>query len=93
VYPDHVAIVNRLTVDGRDYFLPEPVTELKNQILEAIKAGGGYVNIPPLRGGPGIDILFSPGMPVTWSQIDVGGDSEGDSDAHADVSTDDQYGL
>ena len=24
----------------------------------------------PLR--PGIDILFSPGMPVTWSQIDVG---------------------
>ena len=67
-----MAIVNRLTVDGRDYFLPEPVTELKHSILEAIKAGGGYVNIPPLRGGPGIDILFSPGMPVTWSQIDVG---------------------
>ena len=67
-----MAIVNRLTVDGRDYFLPDPVTGLKNQILEAIKAGGGYVNIPPLRGGPGIDILFSPGMPVTWSQIDVG---------------------
>lgn len=67
-----MAIVNRLTVDGRDYFLPDPVTGLKTQILEAIKAGGGYVNIPPLRGGPGIDILFSPGMPVTWSQIDVG---------------------
>jgi hypothetical protein len=69
-----VAIVNRLSVDGRDYFLPEPVTELKNKILEAIKAGGGYVNIPPLRSGPGIDILFSPGMPVVWTQIDVGGD-------------------
>jgi hypothetical protein len=69
-----MAIVNRLTVDGRDYFLPEPVTELKNKILEAIKAGGGYVNIPPLRTGPGIDILFSPGMPVVWTQIDVGGD-------------------
>ena len=67
-----MAIVNRLTVDGRDYFLPDPVTELKQQILEAIKNGGGYVNIPPLRGGPGIDILFSPGMPVTWTQIDVG---------------------
>ncbi|WP_374315021.1 hypothetical protein [Microbacterium sp.] len=77
-----MAIVNRLTVDGRDYFLPEPVTELKKSILEAIKAGGGYVNIPPLRGGPGIDILFSPGMPVTWSQIDVG-----DSPAE-DASTD-----
>jgi len=69
-----LAIVNRLTVDGRDYFLPDPVTELRGKILEAIKAGGGYVNIPPLRGGPGIDILFSPGMPVVWTQIDVGGD-------------------
>ena len=69
-----LAIVNRLTVDGRDYFLPDPVAELRDKILDAIKAGGGYVNIPPLRGGPGIDILFSPGMPVTWTQIDVGGD-------------------
>ncbi|MHC3000051.1 hypothetical protein [Microbacterium sp. HJ5] len=66
-----MAIVNRLTVDGRDYFLPEPVSELKKSILNAIKDGGGYVTIPPLRGGPGIDILFSPGMPVTWSQIEV----------------------
>jgi hypothetical protein len=72
-----VAIVHRLTVDGRDYFLPEPVSELKGKILEAIKAGGGYVNIPPLRSGPGIDILFSPGMPVVWTQIDVGAGAEG----------------
>ncbi|CAN5281672.1 hypothetical protein BH11ACT3_BH11ACT3_18420 [soil metagenome] len=67
-----MAMIHRLTVDGRDYFLPEPVTELKANILTAVQAGGGYVNIPPLRGGPGIDILFSPGMPVVWSQIDVG---------------------
>lgn len=73
--------VNRLTVDGRDYFLPDPVTDLKNKILEAIKAGGGYVNIPPLRGGPGIDILFSPGMPVVWTRIEVGGDAEEAADA------------
>ncbi|WP_345800630.1 hypothetical protein AAIB33_14295 [Microbacterium sp. AZCO] len=66
-----MTIVNRLTVDGRDYFLPEPVSELKRDILEAIKGGGGYVTIPPLRGGPGIDILFSPGMPVTWTQIEI----------------------
>ena len=69
-----MTIVNRLTVDGRDYFLPEPVSELKRDILEAIKAGGGYVTIPPLRGGPGIDILFSPGMPVTWTQLDIAGE-------------------
>lgn len=74
-------IVNRLTVDGKDYFLPDPVSELREKILEAVKAGGGYVNIPPLRSGPGIDILFSPGMPVTWTQIDVGGETEADDSA------------
>ena len=68
-------IVHRLTVDGRDYFLPEPVTELRAQILAAIQAGGGYVNIPPLKSGTGVDILFSPGMPVLWTQLDVGGDT------------------
>ena len=69
-------IVNRLTVDGRDYFLPDPVTELREMILDAIRSGGGYVTIPPLRGGSGIDILFSPGMPVTWTRIDIGGDND-----------------
>jgi hypothetical protein len=89
-----VAIVNRLTVDGRDYFLPEPVTELRAQILAAVQAGGGYVNIPPLRGGPGIDILFSPGTAVAWSQIDVGGDTESsEQDLGAHPSHDDQYGI
>lgn len=88
-----MAIVNRLTVDGRDYFLPEPVTQLKTAILEAIKAGGGYVNIPPLRGGPGIDILFSPGMPVTWSQIDVGESPAGEDSAAATATADDDYQL
>ena len=88
-----MAIVNRLTVDGRDYFLPDPVTELKNKILEAIKAGGGYVNIPPLRTGPGIDILFSPGMPVVWTKIDVGGDTEASAEEARPVSSDDFDGL
>ncbi|TDN91404.1 hypothetical protein [Microbacterium sp. BK668] len=72
-----MTIVNRLTVDGRDYFLPEPVSDLKRDILEAIKAGGGYVTIPPLRGGPGIEVLFSPGMPVTWTQLDIAGEQQG----------------
>ncbi len=88
-----MAIVNRLTVDGRYYFLPEPVTELKNKILEAIKAGGGYVNIPPLRTGPGIDILFSPGMPVVWTQIDIGGDNDAAADEGRAAGSDDFDGL
>ncbi len=67
-----MTIVHRLSVDGKDYFLPDPVDSLREQILEAVRSGGGYVNIPPLRGGPGIDILFSPGMPVVWTQIEVG---------------------
>ncbi len=89
-----MAIVNRLTVDGRDYFLPDPVTELKQKILDAIKAGGGYVNIPPLRGGPGIDILFSPGMPVTWTQIDVPSDhAHGSGHDDTDMAIDDYSGI
>ena len=85
--------IHRLTVDGRDYFLPDPVDELRGKILAAIKDGGGYVNIPPLRGGPGIDILFSPGMPVTWSLIDVGGEPSppGGSESEADEPYEDPY--
>ncbi len=83
-----MASVNRLTVDGKDYFLPDPVTDLRVQILDAVKAGGGYVNIPPLRSGPGVDILFSPGMPVVWTRIDVGGDSD-ESDAEDPAAIED----
>jgi len=64
-------IVNRLTVDGKDYFLPEPVDELRAKILAAVRAGGDYVNIPPINSGKGIDILFSPGMPILWTQLDI----------------------
>jgi len=82
--------LNRLTVDGHDYFLPDPVTELREKILVAVRAGGGYVNIPPLRGGPGIDILFSPGMPVTWTRLEVpsGTDASNDADEEVDAYPD-----
>lgn len=83
--------IHRLTVDGRDYFLPDPIEELRAEILKAIQAGGGYVNIPPLRGGPGIDILFSPGMPVTWSLIDVGGEPNEAVNGETDDSYEDPY--
>jgi hypothetical protein len=88
-------IINRLTVDGRDYFLPEPVTELRAKILAAIQAGGGYVNIPPLKSGPGVDILFSPGMPVLWAQLDVGGADSGaaSDDDDGDDLDGDPYGA
>ncbi len=74
-------IVHRLTVDGKDYFLPDPVDELRGRILDAIRAGGGYVNIPPLSSGAGVDILFSPGMPVVWAQLDVGEPAANGADA------------
>jgi len=88
-----LAIVNRLTVDGRDYFLPDPVTALRAKILAAVQAGGGYVNIPPLRTGPGIDILFSPGMAVVWTQIDVGGGGGGDGDDQSSSTAPEEEGY
>lgn len=82
--------INRLTVDGRDFFLPEPVAELKELILQAIRAGGGYVNIPPINGGAGIDILFSPGTPVSWVQITMGAEAPvAETPAAAGPSTED----
>ncbi len=85
-------IIHRLSVDGRDYFLPDPVTELRARILQAIRAGGDWVNIPPLRsGGAGVDILFSPGMPVLWTQIDVGEGGGGSADAPEQPDDVDSY--
>ncbi len=81
-------IVNRLTVDGKDYFLPSPVTELRAKILEAVKAGGGYVNIPGLRGGTGVDILFSPGMPVTWVELDISEPAQESAPVEPDMNLD-----
>jgi len=87
-------ILHRLTVDGKDYFLPEPVTELRSKILAAIQAGGGYVNIPPLKSGAGVDILFSPGMPVLWTQLDVGNEQGERADSgSATPMDDDTYGM
>jgi hypothetical protein len=82
-------IVHRLTVDGKDYFLPDPVTELRNQVLAAVKDGGGYVTIPPLKSGSGVDILFSPGMPVVWTQLDVGGEPDAAQSGNSDINPDD----
>jgi hypothetical protein len=84
--------IHRLTIDGKDYFLPDPVDELRAQILAAVRNGGGYVNIPPLRGGAGVDILFSPGMAVTWTQLDIGeGGETGGSGSEPDDSFEEPY--
>ncbi|MCU1403714.1 MAG: hypothetical protein JWQ43_17 [Glaciihabitans sp.] len=84
-------IVHRLTVDGKDYFLPDPVTDLRDEVLKAVRAGGGYVTIPPLKSGSGVDILFSPGMPVVWTKLDVGGEPEAQvrSSGSSDIDPDD----
>jgi hypothetical protein len=61
---------------------------LKADILHAIRDGGGYVNIPPLKAGSGVDILFSPGMPVVWTQLDVGGEPTPSGTHGTDVDPD-----
>jgi hypothetical protein len=76
-------IINRLTVGGRDYFLPDPVEELREKILAAIRAGGGYVAIPPINGGAGVEILFSPGLPIMWTRLDLSGEEPLSDSAHA----------
>jgi hypothetical protein len=64
-------IVNRLTVSGRDYILPGPVDGLRAAILQAIRAGGGYITVPGLRGGSATELLVTRGTPISWSTIEV----------------------
>jgi hypothetical protein len=51
--------------------MPDPVAAIRDAILEAVRLGGGYVNVPSPRLRFGTDILFSPGMTVSWTRMEV----------------------
>jgi hypothetical protein len=40
-------------------------------VLLAVRAGGGYVTVPGLHGRSSTQVLVSPGVSVTWTQIEV----------------------
>ncbi len=79
--------VNKLTVDGQDYFLPESAAGIRDAILRAIRSGGGYVNLPTPRLPSGVDILFSPGMSVSWNRLEV--EDASDQDPPQPLDSDD----
>jgi len=63
--------MNKLNVDGQDYFFPNAVIDLKAEILAAVRAGGGYVDLSPTTSGGGPDVLFSSGTYVAWSAFEI----------------------
>lgn len=63
--------IHMLTVNGQDYLVPYPVKKLRAAILKAVRAGGGYVSIPPQSSGEELEVLISPGTRVSWRSFTV----------------------
>jgi hypothetical protein len=61
-------LVNRLTVDGHAYFLPDPVDHLKSQVLAAVRGGAAWIVVPAWRGRSAVEVLVSRGMRVAWAR-------------------------
>jgi hypothetical protein len=79
-------ILHRLSFGTREFVIPDTdaVGHLKQQILEAVRAGGAYVTIPRPESASGhVDVLFTPAIPVHWEKVEY---SDEDS---SDVGSDD----
>lgn len=67
----NVMILHKLTVNRKEYFIRDQVGQLREQILAAVRSGGGYVPVPTAFGGSATQVLFAPGIPVTWARLNV----------------------
>ncbi|MES2169975.1 MAG: hypothetical protein V4479_04545 [Actinomycetota bacterium] len=65
--------MHKITVDGHEYFLdPErSLDETKNHVVDAVKSGGGLVDIP-LAGHSTVSVLVSQSTAVTFETVDAG---------------------
>lgn len=73
-------IMHKMTVDGNEYYLdPEQnVDETKNSVVDAVKNGGGLVDIP-LVGHATVSVLISQSIPVRFETVDADESSESGS--------------
>ena len=75
------------TVGSRSYLLAPnaEIEDLKARMLEAIRAGGAFVDVDVL-GGRRVSVLVSPGFPVTVEATELEADVR-DTDEVADPFT------
>lgn len=72
--------IHKVTVASREYFLASHETAecLKTAVVEAVKVGGGLVDIALARGGA-VSVLISPGVAAFFETIETP-DEPDDSD-------------
>jgi hypothetical protein len=65
-------IMHKMTVDGNEYYLdPEQnVDETKHEVVDAVKSGGGIVDIP-VAGHGTVSVLISQRIPITFETVDA----------------------
>ena len=65
-------IVNKMTVDGDTFYLAaqQDVDETKDQIVDAVKQGGGMVDIA-VAGDGTVSLLVSQSVRVTFEEIET----------------------
>ena len=65
-------IVNKMTVDGSEYFLAEEqsVEEAKHRVVDAVQQGGGLVDLK-IAGHENVSVLVSQSIAVTFETIEA----------------------
>jgi hypothetical protein len=74
-------ILHRLSFGNREFAIPDTdaIGDLKQQVLEAVRAGGDYVTIPrPERTSGQLEVLFTPAIPVHWEKVEYSDEDRGD---------------
>jgi hypothetical protein len=65
-------IMHKMTVDGNEYYLDPDlsVDETKNHVVDAVKSGGGLVDIQ-LADHATVSVLVSQRIPVTFETVEA----------------------
>ena len=86
-------ILHRLSFGNREFAIPHStdVIRLKQEVLDAVQGGGGYVTIPRPETKTGeLEILFTAAIPVQWEEVEFSEEDFGSS-VTEDSGHDDDY--
>jgi hypothetical protein len=64
-------LVNRLTIDGRAFFLPDPVDQLKESVLAAVRDGATWITVPAWGDRAAVEVFVARGVPVAWDRVEL----------------------
>ncbi|WP_286277990.1 hypothetical protein [Naasia aerilata] len=62
-----------MSFGNREFAIPNSadISGLKQEILAAVRAGGGYVTLPRSESRKGsLEVLFTAGIPLQWEEVE-----------------------